>query len=161
RWSEGLNYGVPWMMFVLILPVGHTLVRAEPTPKRAKIFRERLSVYWIIKGDELGRTGVDCTLRPFDGSASSKLIELNRLCSGELFSAPSSISVDRDLSEKRPVVFISYSHDSNVHREKVLGLSERLRADGVETILDRYVQRGAPPEGWPRWMLNGLETATH
>jgi len=43
-------------------------------------------------------------------------------------------------------VFISYSHDSEPHRERVLALSERLRRDGVETILDRYVQ-GSPTEG--------------
>jgi TIR domain len=60
-----------------------------------------------------------------------------------------------------PCVFISYSHDADDHRTRVLGLSERLRADGIETILDRYVERGSPPEGWPRWMLNGLEKATH
>lgn len=60
-----------------------------------------------------------------------------------------------------PRVFISYSHDSDEHRERVLGLSERLRADGIETILDRYIERGSPPEGWPRWMLNGLDQATH
>jgi hypothetical protein len=58
-------------------------------------------------------------------------------------------------------VFISYSHDSDEHRERVLGLSERLRADGVATILDRYVDKGSPPEGWPRWMMNGLDAATH
>ena len=57
-------------------------------------------------------------------------------------------------------VFISYSHDSDAHRERVLSLSERLRADGVATTLDRYVN-GSPPEGWPRWMLNGLDAATH
>lgn len=57
-------------------------------------------------------------------------------------------------------VFISYSHDSDAHRERVLGLSERLRADGIETILDRYVERGSPPEGWPRWMLDALDAAT-
>ncbi len=60
-----------------------------------------------------------------------------------------------------PSIFISYSHDSDEHRERVLGLSERLRADGIETILDRYVERGSPPEGWPRWMLNALDKATH
>ncbi|MCB1826632.1 SEFIR domain-containing protein [Accumulibacter sp.] len=59
-----------------------------------------------------------------------------------------------------PTVFISYSHDSNAHRERVLGLSERLRIDGIATILDRYVN-GSPPEGWPRWMLNGLDAASH
>lgn len=59
-----------------------------------------------------------------------------------------------------PTVFVSYSHDSDAHRDRVLGLSERLRADGVATILDRYA-KGSPPEGWPRWMLNGLDAATH
>lgn len=63
--------------------------------------------------------------------------------------------------ESPPCVFISYSHDSDEHRKRVLGLSERLRADGIETILDRYVEYGSPPEGWPRWMLNGLDRATH
>jgi SEFIR domain len=63
--------------------------------------------------------------------------------------------------ESLPRVFISYSHDSDDHRQRVLGLSERLRADGIETILDRYVENGSPPEGWPRWMLNGLDRATH
>jgi hypothetical protein len=58
-------------------------------------------------------------------------------------------------------VFISYSHDSDEHRERVLRLSERLRADGIATILDRYFERGSPPEGWPRWMMNGLNAATH
>jgi hypothetical protein len=55
-------------------------------------------------------------------------------------------------------VFISYSHDSDEHREQVLGLSERLREDGIETLLDQYVN-GTPTEGWPRWMLNQLDTA--
>ena len=58
-------------------------------------------------------------------------------------------------------VFISYSHDSDEHREWVLGLSERLRANGIETILDRYVRNGSPPGGWPRWMSNSLDETTH
>jgi len=56
-------------------------------------------------------------------------------------------------------VFISYSHDSDAHRERVLGLSELLRADGIVTILDQYVN-GAPAQGWPRWMLDQLDVAT-
>lgn len=55
-------------------------------------------------------------------------------------------------------VFISYSHDSDQHRDRVLGLSERLRGDGIDAKLDRYIQ-GAPAGGWPRWMLNELEAA--
>jgi tetratricopeptide (TPR) repeat protein len=56
------------------------------------------------------------------------------------------------------VVFISYSHDSDAHRARVLGLSERLRADGLEAGIDQYVN-GAPEEGWPRWMLDQLDAA--
>ncbi len=55
-------------------------------------------------------------------------------------------------------VFISYSHDSDQHREKVLALSERLRSDGIETLLDQYVN-GSPPQGWPRWMFDQLDAA--
>ena len=55
-------------------------------------------------------------------------------------------------------VFISYSHDSQAHKEVVLGLSERLRRDGIETRLDQYVE-GTPAQTWPRWMLDQLDWA--
>jgi tetratricopeptide (TPR) repeat protein len=57
-----------------------------------------------------------------------------------------------------PVVFISYSHDSEEHRETVLRLSERLRADGFDARVDQYVN-GTPPQKWPRWMLDQLDEA--
>lgn len=60
--------------------------------------------------------------------------------------------------DTKPRIFISYSHDTPAHREKVLSLSERLRRDGIETRLDQYVS-GTPPEKWPRWMLNQLDWA--
>ena len=56
-------------------------------------------------------------------------------------------------------VFISYSHDSAEHKEQVLQLSERLRADGVDVTLDQYIQESGPAEGWPRWMDEQLRTA--
>lgn len=40
----------------------------------------------------------------------------------------------------------------------MLGLAERLRRDAIDVRLDQYVN-GAPSEGWPRWMLNQLDTA--
>jgi TIR domain len=58
----------------------------------------------------------------------------------------------------RRVVFISYSHDSDEHREKALGLAARLRQDGVDAQLDHYVN-GTPEQGWPRWMLDRLDKA--
>lgn len=56
------------------------------------------------------------------------------------------------------IVFLSYSHDSEEHKKKVLGLSERLRKDGFETRLDQYVN-GTPVNGWPRWMLDQADEA--
>jgi hypothetical protein len=46
-------------------------------------------------------------------------------------------------------VFISYSHDSPEHSERVLALSNQLRGLGIDTELDRYHVR--PPQGWPHW----------
>lgn len=55
-------------------------------------------------------------------------------------------------------VFISYSHDSPEHSERVLALSERLRDDGITTYLDQYLN-GTPSNGWPRWMMDRIEEA--
>lgn len=52
-------------------------------------------------------------------------------------------------------VFISYSHDSEAHRQLVLALATRLRGDGVDAWIDRYIV--APSEGWPRWMQTQIE----
>jgi SEFIR domain/NACHT domain len=55
-------------------------------------------------------------------------------------------------------VFISYTHDSEPHRDAVRRLGERLRDDGVNARLDRWVP-GTPPQGWPAWMEDELEAA--
>ncbi|UOG92436.1 MAG: toll/interleukin-1 receptor domain-containing protein [Candidatus Thiothrix sulfatifontis] len=55
-------------------------------------------------------------------------------------------------------VFISYSHDSDAHREFVRGISDRLRKEGLDCLIDLYVN-GFPPEGWQRWMENQIEAA--
>jgi SEFIR domain len=46
--------------------------------------------------------------------------------------------------------FISYSRDSALHEEKVLSLSDKLRSEGIDCVLDQY--ESSPPEGWPKWM---------
>jgi SEFIR domain len=56
-----------------------------------------------------------------------------------------------------PRVFISYSHDSDQHRDRVLDLADRLRADGIDAIIDQYVQ--SPSEGWPGWCRAQIEQA--
>jgi SEFIR domain-containing protein len=54
-------------------------------------------------------------------------------------------------------VFISYSHDSPEHMNHVLKLSDRLREDGIDCIIDQYEM--SPREGWPRWTLRQIEEA--
>jgi tetratricopeptide (TPR) repeat protein len=56
-----------------------------------------------------------------------------------------------------PIVFISYSHDSQEHADRVLALSDRLRAGGIDCILDQY--QDSPPEGFPRWMDRQIRAA--
>lgn len=56
-----------------------------------------------------------------------------------------------------PRVFISYSHDSAVHENRVLVLCNRLRADAVDANIDQY--ESSPPEGWPLWMESQIQNA--
>ena len=57
-----------------------------------------------------------------------------------------------------PRVFLSYSHDSDEHADRVLALADALCDCGIDMILDRYVHP-APAEGWPRWMDQNLDEA--
>ena len=53
-------------------------------------------------------------------------------------------------------VFLSYSHNSPAHSDRVLELSDKLRAMGVDAELDRYHVR--PERGWPHWCEERLRT---
>jgi len=46
-------------------------------------------------------------------------------------------------------VFISYSHDTPEHSQRVLQLANALRGQGVDAELDQYHIR--PSHGWPLW----------
>ncbi|NEZ64372.1 TIR domain-containing protein [Leptolyngbyaceae cyanobacterium CCMR0082] len=67
---------------------------------------------------------------------------------------------DRSTQISKPkTVFISYSHDSEVHKERVLELANRLCEHGIDANLDQYEE--SPPEGWQRWMLNQVESSDY
>lgn len=57
-----------------------------------------------------------------------------------------------------PKVFISYSHDSPEHEARVLALANRLRAEGIDAILDQY--ESSPAEGWELWGQRQIQTAS-
>jgi len=61
------------------------------------------------------------------------------------------------LESGSPKIFISYSHDSQEHKDRILELADRLRQDGIDCNIDQYEE--SPPEGWQRWMLNQVEAA--
>jgi CHASE2 domain-containing sensor protein len=54
-------------------------------------------------------------------------------------------------------ILISYSHDNPTHCDRVLALADRLRADGIDAVIDQYIQ--TPPEGWPAWCTSQIDTA--
>jgi hypothetical protein len=55
------------------------------------------------------------------------------------------------------MVFISYSHDSPEHEAKVLALANRLRADGIDAVLDQF--ENFPSEGWELWGQRQIQAA--
>jgi len=56
-----------------------------------------------------------------------------------------------------PRVFVSYSHDSDEHRSRVVALAQRLRGDGIDAWIDVF--EPAPPQGWPGWMRAQVQGA--
>lgn len=54
-----------------------------------------------------------------------------------------------------PKVFISYSWDSEQHKNSVLDLADRLRIHGIDCNIDQF--EVSPSEGWQNWMRNQVE----
>lgn len=62
-------------------------------------------------------------------------------------------------SAESPKVFISYTHDSPEHMDRVLELADRLIDEGIDCRLDQYEM--SPPEGWPKWSGGQIEAADY
>lgn len=69
---------------------------------------------------------------------------------------PKTTELMRVTAHDHPTALISYSHDSAEHEQHVLELCNRLRARGVDTVVDQFLP-GAPSEGWPLWMERQIE----
>lgn len=82
--------------------------------------------------------GILDIIRPFDILGVS---ELEVILYGDRANTKSTCSIE----VKKPIVFISYSWDSEAHKTWVLYLANKLKEDGVEVRLDRYTNKvGAP-----------------
>ncbi|MEH1861594.1 MAG: HEAT repeat domain-containing protein [Nostoc sp.] len=60
------------------------------------------------------------------------------------------------MNKQAPIkVFISYSwRNSKKHKDKVLSLAQALRSDGIDCMIDRFVQS---PPSWPRWIAHQIK----
>lgn len=56
-------------------------------------------------------------------------------------------------------IFISFTHDTDIHKDRVYALADRLRGDGVNVIVDRDCLPGGPDESWQRWSEELAENA--
>jgi hypothetical protein len=56
-----------------------------------------------------------------------------------------------------PRVFVSYSHDSEGHRENVADFVQELRRQGIDAWVDQF--EITPPLSWPAWMEDQIEEA--
>lgn len=72
-------------------------------------------------------------------------------------SAPITRETDVAATAAAVRVFLSYSWDSDAHKQRVLAVAQRLRNDGVDAWMDRFTT--FPAEGWPRWMENEIARA--
>ena len=61
------------------------------------------------------------------------------------------------LTNSMASLFISYSHDSIEHEDRILALADRLRQDGIDARIDQYFP--TPIEGWPIWMDRSIADA--
>ena len=58
---------------------------------------------------------------------------------------------------RKPIVFISYSWDNDEHKKWVLSLADKLCADGIDVILDRYYLK--PGTNLPHFVEQNLDKA--
>ncbi len=159
QWTEGLQFGKPWLMFVLILPKHYTLVDPWPKPIGTKIFRERLALYWTLKGDEdFERTAVECTIREFHGDLESELMQLNKDYLSRKVPNPRTISVDEVAEVSGRKIFISYSHKDRDYLERLLVHLKPLEKAGlIDPWVDTRLKAG---DRWKQEIELALQSAS-
>ena len=58
------------------------------------------------------------------------------------------------MENARLLYLLATADDLQEHSDRVLALSDHLRTDGIDCILDQY--EDSPPEGFPRWMVRQI-----
>ncbi len=87
---------------------------------------------------------------------SKEFRDVNSLISDDSFSLLSEENAEISSPQLvSPKVFISYSHDSEEHVDRIVGFSGRLREEGIDCNIDLYEM--SPPQGWVQWMFDQIE----
>jgi hypothetical protein len=74
QWQDkAINFG---LMFVLILPAGHTVTDPDPRPREAKEFDGRIALYWK---PDLNADRIWWRLQPLAGEPAAAVAALNGL----------------------------------------------------------------------------------
>lgn len=97
RWQEGGLSNIQVIMFILILPEGHTLESPTPAPKGAKVFKSRLAAYWFLTPDAEKIAQVSVRMAKIASSLSSEVERINNLSVTPV--VPPFIDVDQEKKE--------------------------------------------------------------
>lgn len=109
--------------------------------------------------------GIPVLLPEKDGLYFQQLTELGQnvtetLLSAQVSQAPPVVSVPQSTTAVQSAkVFISYSWDSEQHKQNVLAFAQQLMSQGVDVVLDQFEQ--FPAQGWANWMLDQIEESDY
>jgi TIR domain len=93
-------------------------------------------------------------LNPFE---TEKVTQIKNLIEGSEIKK-SKVELHKNIeTEKKPIVFISYSWDNDEHKKWVLDLANKLCADGIDVILDRYYLK--PGVNLPHFVEKNISSA--
>jgi len=168
-WTEGLQFGVSELMFILILPQGYTFTDPSPLPVGTKIFEDRLALYWILRGNQQ-RTKVEWTIKRLQTDLKAELIRLNNEYLAGQPETLATIEVeDTPIRERRAVdtiratglgrnkIFVSYSHrDGKLFEEFKTMLAPAIQRGLVDLWDDRKI---LPGQKWKEEIEKALTSA--
>lgn len=120
---ESRRPGEPWRMLIIIFPAAHTVVTPVPLPKGAKDFNGRLALFWVLTGDKLGRGDIEWQLDPVQGDPLAEFRQRMRDRGAAPKEAPAQPLPESNLSvvtDDRPLLFLSYSHEDQDEKKEVL-----------------------------------------
>lgn len=114
RLVQGLAPEEPWLMMIVILPFGYSLVDPKPLPARAKSFKRRLALYWILEGDKFGRTQIEWGIKEFNGDSAIEAQRINRSYAPDSTTLAPNVEVGRlSIAHSAVNIFLDKSQQNN------------------------------------------------